>query len=492
MNESGITVGIDFGTSNSSISLFRGNHPVLIPNSEGKTVTPSVVSFAGPDRVLVGVEAKERSILNPDTTVSSVKRLIGEPEVFTFFEKKYTPPEIAAIILSQLKRDAEKYLNKPVTRAVITVPAYFDDRQRQGVKKAGELAGLMVLRTVNEPTAVSLAYGLGKELLETVVVVDMGGGTIDISVLELGDRIFEVKATGGNNHLGGDDLDKKLMEHVLWTVKSDSGLDLSKDKMSHQKLKNEVERVKISLSESETTRVHLPFISADESGPKHVDLEISRATFEKLIYQELKEVNRLIRQTLSEASLSPKEIDHVLLVGGSTQVPAVRKQVEAALNRSLDRLVEPLECVSQGAAIQASLLTGNKPGAVLVDVTSLSLGVESDNGDFIRIIPKNTIIPVSDQRVFTTVTDHQSTVEVHILQGEFQTASENVSLGRFLLEGIRTAPRGVPRIEVKFDIDVNGMVQVTAYDLDTGREQNIRINRPGRIKSTKSESSIIS
>jgi len=483
----GRAIGIDFGTTYSAIAFMEGDRPEIIPNRRGKRVTPSVVAFSKSGEILVGEPAKNQAILNPDRTVLSIKRYMGRDYKFEVDGKSYRPQDIAALIIRKLKEDAEEFLSERIKEAVITVPAYFSDAQRQATKEAGELAGLKVLRIINEPTAAALAYGLGRKPGSEeikVLVFDLGGGTFDVSILEIAEGVFEVKATAGNNRLGGDDFDERIISYLVERFKSETAIDLSKDRMALQKLKEEAERAKIELSEVYETEISIPFIAADESGPKHLQVTLRRELFEDLIKDLVDKLEEPVLRALEDAKLLPREIDQVLLVGGSTRIPLVQRKVRELLGKEPLRGVNPDECVALGAAIQAAMIKGEVTGIVLVDVTPLSLGVETIGGIFTKIIDRNTPIPTSASRIFTTVADNQTTVEIHVLQGERPLAEDNISLGKFQLTGIRPAPRGVPRIEVTFSIDVNGIVSVKARDLDTGKEQKIEI---GGVKDIPQE-----
>lgn len=471
----GKVIGIDLGTTNSCVAVMEGGEAVVIPNAEGGRVTPSVVAFTKSGERLVGQVAKRQAITNPDRTVVSIKRKMGSDYRVKIDDKAYTPQEISAMILRKLKEDAEAYLGEPVTQAVITVPAYFNDSQRQATKDAGRIAGLEVLRIINEPTAASLAYGLDKGEDQTIMVYDLGGGTFDVSILELGDGVFEVKATSGNNYLGGDDFDERIMKWLVEEFKKEHGIDLSKDKMAMQRLKDAAEKAKIELSSTTSTNINLPFITATESGPLHLDVTLTRAKFEELIYDLVEMTVGPMRQAMSDAGLEPKDIDKVILVGGSTRVPLVQKVVREVTGKEPHKGINPDECVALGAAIQAAVLAGEVKDVLLLDVTPLSLGIETLGGVFTKLIERNTTIPTSKSQIFSTATDNQTTVEIHVLQGERPMAADNKTLGRFQLTGIPPAPRGVPQIEVKFDIDANGIVHVSARDLATGKEQAITI-----------------
>ncbi len=471
-------VGIDLGTTYSAIAIMEGDKPEIIPNKRGKRVTPSVVAFSKSGEILIGEPAKNQAILNPERTVLSIKRRMGTDYVLEIDGVSYRPQDISALILKKLKEDAEDFLSDKVEEAVITVPAYFSDAQRQATKEAGEIAGLKVLRIINEPTAAALAYGLGKEGGEKekkVLVFDLGGGTFDVSILEIAEGVFEVRATSGINRLGGDDFDERIMRYLIEKFKEETGIDLSEDRMALQKIKEEAERAKIELSEIYETEVNIPFIAADETGPKHLQISLTRDLFEDLVKDLVDRLEGPVLQALEDAGLSPGEIDDVLLVGGSTRIPIVQRKIKEIIGKEPLRGVNPDECVALGAAIQAAMIKGEVKGIVLVDVTPLSLGVETVGGIFTKIIERNTPIPTSASRIFTTIADNQTTVEIHVLQGERPLAKDNISLGRFQLTGIRPAPRGVPRIEVTFSIDVNGIVHVRARDLDTGKEQKVEI-----------------
>lgn len=470
----GKVIGIDLGTTNSCVAVMEGGEPVVIPNAEGGRTTPSVVAIKNGER-LVGDVAKRQAITNPDNTVISIKRHMGTDYKVTIEGKSYTPQEISAMILQKLKADAEAYLGEKVTQAVITVPAYFNDSQRQATKDAGKIAGLEVLRIVNEPTAAALAYGLDKEEAHTILVFDLGGGTFDVSILELGDGVFEVKATSGNNHLGGDDFDERIIRFLIDTFKRDTGIDLSQDRMAMQRLKDAAEKAKKELSSMMATTISLPFISADATGPKHLEVNLTRAKFEELTRDLVEMTMGPTRQALSDAGLSPQQIDRVLLVGGSTRIPAVQEAVKRLIGKEPSKGVNPDEVVAVGAAIQGGVLTGEVKDVVLLDVTPLSLGIETLGGVFTKLIERNTTIPTSKSQIFSTAADNQTSVEIHVLQGEREMARDNKTLGRFILSDIPPAPRGVPQIEVTFDIDANGIVNVKAKDLGTGKEQKITI-----------------
>ncbi len=468
-------IGIDLGTTFSAMSVMEGGKPVIIPNEEGDRTTPSVVSITKEGERLVGRTARNQAIMNPEHTVRSIKRHMGEDYKVKIQDKEYTPQEISAMVLQKLKRDAEAYLGQTVDKAVITVPAYFSDSQRQATKDAGKIAGLEVLRIINEPTAASLAYGLDKEEENTVLVFDFGGGTFDVSILELGDGVFEVKASNGDNQLGGDDVDELLIDWMAEEFKKENSIDLREDKSSYQRLKDAAEKAKIELSSKTTTNINLPFITADNSGPKHLNMDLSRAKFEQMLEPILKKLQEPTKQAMKDAKLSEKDIHKVVFVGGSTRIPAVQKLVEDLAGKPGDKSVNPDEAVAMGAAIQGGILAGEVKDVLLLDVTPLSLGIETLGGVFTKIIDKNTTIPTKNKKVFSTAEDNQNAVTIHVLQGERPMAADNKSLGRFDLVGIPPAPRGVPQIEVVFDIDANGIVNVSAKDQGTGKEQQIKI-----------------
>lgn len=469
-------IGIDLGTTNSVVAAMEGGEPVVIPNAEGGRTTPSVVAFTKDGERLVGQAAKRQAITNADRTVSSVKRIMGTDEKVSLGDRGYTPQEVSAMILQKLKADAEAYLGESVSKAVITVPAYFTDAQRQATKDAGMVAGLEVLRIINEPTAAALAYGLDKDDQDqTILVFDLGGGTFDVSILELGDGVFEVKATSGNNQLGGDDFDDRVMEWMIQEFKKEQGVDLAKDRMAIQRLKDAAEKAKVELSGVASTNINLPFITQGEAGPLHLDLDLSRAKFNELTASLVEGTMGPTRQAMNDAGLEPAEIDRVILVGGSTRIPAVQEAIERLIGKEPFKGVNPDEVVAVGSAIQAGVLAGEVHDVVLLDVTPLSLGIETLGGVFTQLIERNTTIPCSEQQVFSTAADNQTAVDIHVLQGERPMAADNVTLGRFQLSGIPPAPRGVPQIEVTFDIDVNGIVNVGAKDLGTGKEQKITL-----------------
>ncbi|WP_300525869.1 molecular chaperone DnaK [Aminiphilus sp.] len=468
-------VGIDLGTTNSCIAVKEGDAITVIANAEGMRTTPSVVAFTKEGERLVGQLAKRQAIVNPERTVISIKRKMGTDHKVRIDDKHYTPQEISSMILQKMKRDAEEYLGEPVTKAVITVPAYFTDAQRQATKDAGAIAGLEVLRIINEPTAAALAYGANKEGEHKLLVFDLGGGTFDVSVLDVGEGVFEVLATSGDNLLGGDDWDMKIVDWMVEEFRKSDGIDLRKDKMAMQRLREAAEKAKVELSSMPETSVSLPFITADQNGPKHLELTLTRARFEEMTAGLLERVVEPTRRALSDAGLTAQEIDKVLLVGGATRMPMVQKKIRELLGKDPTKGINPDECVAVGAAIQAAILAGEHKDIVLVDVTPLSLGLETLGGVFTKIIDRNTAIPASKSQIFTTAGDNQTQVEVHVLQGERAMAADNVSLGRFFLDGIPAAPRGIPQIEVTFNIDVNGILNVTAKDKATSKSQHITI-----------------
>lgn len=477
-------IGIDLGTTNSVVAVMEGGEPTVITNQEGSRLTPSVVGFAKNGERLVGQLAKRQAVSNPDRTISSIKRHMGEGSYrVTVDDKKYSPEEISAMILQKLKADAEAYLGEKVSQAVITVPAYFNDSQRQATKDAGKIAGLEVLRIVNEPTAASLSYGIDKTDDHTIMVYDLGGGTFDVSILDVGDGVFEVKATNGDTHLGGDDFDKKIMDWMVDEFKKAEGIDLSTDKMAMQRLREAAEKAKIELSGVMSTNINLPFITAGADGPKHLDMDLTRAKFEAMTADLVERTMAPVRQAMSDAGLSKSDISKVILVGGSSRIPAVQAAIKDFMGKEPYKGVNPDECVAVGAAIQAGVLSGEEGtgNVLLLDVTPLSLGIETLGGVFTKIIDRNTTIPTSKKQVFSTAADNQPSVDIHVLQGEREMAADNKTLGRFELSGIPAAPRGVPKIEVSFDIDANGIVNVSAKDLGTGKEQKITITSSGTL-----------
>src|ERR1700716_3616040 len=498
-------IGIDLGTTNSAGPYMEGGEPTIIPNAEGGRITPSVVAFTKTGERLVGQVAKRQAITNPDNTIFSIKRFMGrryeevteelkmvpfkvEPEgdhvVIVAHGKKYSPPEISAVILQKLKQAAEDHLGEKITDAVITVPAYFNDAQRQATKDAGKIAGLEVRRIINEPTAAALAYGLDKKKDETIVVYDFGGGTFDISVLEVGEGVVEVKATNGDTHLGGDDLDQRVIEWIVQEFKKSDGIDLGKDRMALQRLKEAAEKAKIELSTVTETDINLPFITADQAGPKHLQLKLSRAKLEQLVDDLLQRTVAPVKQALADAGVGPKDIDEVVLVGGSTRMPKVQQMVRDLFGKEPHKGVNPDEVVAVGAAVQAGVLAGDVKEVLLLDVTPLSLGIETLGGVMTVLIPRNTTIPTRKSEIFSTAEDNQTTVEIHVLQGERQMASDNRTIGKFQLTGIPPAPRGVPQVEVTFDIDANGILHVSAKDKTTGKEQKIRIEASSGLSDT--------
>ena len=468
-------IGIDLGTTNSCVAVMEGGEAVVIPNAEGNRTTPSVVAFSKTGERMVGQVAKRQAVTNPERTVISIKRQMGTSHKINIDGKEYTPQDISAMILTRMKESAEAYLGETVTQAVITVPAYFNDSQRQATKDAGRIAGLEVMRIINEPTAASLAYGLDKEGNQKILVYDLGGGTFDVSILDIGDGVFEVRATNGNTHLGGDDFDERIIDYIAESFKKENGIDLKQDRIAYQRLKEAAEKAKIELSGTMTANINLPFITADATGPKHLDMTLTRAKFEELTRDLVDATIEPMRKALSDANLTYDQIDKIILVGGSTRIPAVQEAVKKVTGKEPFKGINPDECVAIGAAIQGGVLGGEVKDVLLLDVTPLSLGLETEGHIFTRLIDRNTTIPTSKSQVFSTAADGQTTVEINVLQGERQMAYDNKSLGRFQLTGIAPAPRGVPQIEVTFSIDRNGIVNVSAKDKATGNEQKITI-----------------
>lgn len=483
-------IGIDLGTTNSCVAVMEGGEPVVIANAEGARTTPSVVAFTKENERLVGQVAKRQAITNPDRTIISIKRDMGTDKRVSIDDKAYTPQEISAMVLQKLKADAESYIGETVTQAVITVPAYFSDAQRQATKDAGKIAGLEVLRIINEPTAAALAYGMDKDTDQKIMVYDLGGGTFDVSILEIGDGVFEVLATCGNNRLGGDDFDERIIEYICTEFKKEQGIDLKNDKMAMQRLKEAAEKAKIELSGVTTSNINLPFITADGSGPKHLDMTLTRAKFNEITADLVEKTMGPSRDALSQAGLTGSQVDKVLMVGGSSRIPAVYDAVKALTGKEPHKGINPDECVAVGAAIQAGVLAGDVQDLVLLDVTPLSLGLETLGGVFTKLIDRNTTIPTKKSQIFSTAADGQTSVEIHVLQGEREMAAYNKTLGRFSLDNIPAAPRGVPQIEVTFDIDANGIVHVSAKDMGTGNVQDITITASGNLSDEEIDKAV--